>query len=87
MNRRASVGVLLSSHCFKNQLDLPPLRRRLSQRTSVGEGRGKTKIGNDVFQSRQIKHLYIEFQNKSQMALLADEIGTDTRVKSVTSGF
>jgi hypothetical protein len=35
-----------------------------------GRGGGRTKIGNDIFQTRQIKHLHIEFRNESQMALL-----------------
>ncbi len=54
-----------------NHLD-PPSRGGGSFRWLQEGGRGWAgqKISNNIFQTGQLQHLYIEFRNESQMALL-----------------
>jgi hypothetical protein len=74
MNRRANTVFLHNDFTqwpwLQSQLDLPLQRQFQMAPGGGGGGWADQKIGNNVFHTRQIQHLHIEFGNESQMALL-----------------
>jgi hypothetical protein len=76
MNRQASAVFLDRGFAWQpsvqNQLTLSlPWWQHLQ--SALVAGKGVTE--NDILQTRQIKHLYIELRNESQVALLAGRNG------------
>ena len=81
------VAILLSSHGFEvNWICRHCGATILDGSSGGGGGWAGQKIGYNIFQTRQIQHLHIEFRNESQMALLLQQNGAETRDNAVTSG-